>query len=319
MLRAIVVLSSLLVSAWAGPVAAENGKLSGYMFGDYNYYVAAAVDSVEGRNAIQFRRIYLTYDQQVDDGLSARFRLEANDAGFGKGAKMVPFVKHAYLKWSKYLSGADLYVGLSGTPTWALAEGVWGYRSIEKTVLDRNKIGSSADLGFALKGKAGAFNYFTMIGNGPGQKSEDDNGKKIYASLSWAATESLVLEGYADYNVRSEDRSERTVKFFAGLRGDGFNGGAEVFSRTNAADGGADETISGVSLFGSQPLVDQLKGFARVDAVRNDVEDSTNMLVIVGLDHSPRNNMHWMPNLYVEKPDGGDPDVQGRLTFFFKF
>jgi hypothetical protein len=29
--------------------------------------------------------------------------------------------------------------------------------------------------------------------------------------------------------------------------------------------------------------------------------------------------MHWMPNLYVEKPDGGDPDVQGRLTFFFKF
>lgn len=313
----------VLLAVLNGNGVADKGKLSGYMFGDYYYVAAAASDSREGENALQFRRMYLTYDKGIDDGLSTRLRLEANDAGYGSGAKMVPFVKHAYLKWSKYLGSADLYLGLSGTPTWALAESVWGYRSIEKTVLDLNKIGSSADLGVALKGKAGRLSYFTMLGNGPGQKSEDDNGKKVYASVSMAPGEGLVVEGYADYNVRSqerEDRTETTLKIFAGYRGDGFNGGFEVFSRTNSAGSGvADKTISGVSIFGTQPFTEQLKAFARLDAVNNDAADATDMLIIAGLDHCPRANVHWMPNIYVEVPDGGDPTVQGRMTFFFKF
>lgn len=320
MRRAIWIVCSLLMGTLSNTSGADNGTLSGYMFGDYYYIAAADNEEKEGVNALQFRRMYLTYDKKIDDGLSTRLRLEANDAGFGSGLKMVPFVKHAYLKWGKYLGGADLYLGLSGTPTWALAESVWGYRSIEKTVLDLNKIGSSADLGVALKGKAGRLSYFTMLGNGPGQKSEDDNGKKVYASVSMAPGEGLVVEGYADYNVRSQERTERTLKIFTGYRSDGFNGGIEVFSRTNSAgSGAADVTVSGVSIFGSQPFSDQLKAFARLDAVNNDAVDATNMLVIAGLDHSPRTNMHWMPNLYVVMPDGGDPTVQGRMTFFFKF
>lgn len=339
----------VLLAVLNGNGVADKGKLSGYMFGDYYYVAAAASDSREGENALQFRRMYLTYDKGIDDGLSTRLRLEANDAGYGSGAKMVPFVKHAYLKWSKYLGSADLYLGLSGTPTWALAESVWGYRSIEKTVLDLNKIGSSADLGVALKGKAGRLSYFTMLGNGPGQKSEDDNGKKVYASVSMAPGEGLVVEGYADYNVRSqerEDRTETTLKIFAGYRGDGFNGGVEMFSRTNAnaledsitVEGQKirkDQTIVGGSLFGSYPVVERAKAFVRLDLVRTEeliekkedergnalteVVKKRDMLLIAGLDYSPRTNMHWMPNLYVVMPDGGDPTVQGRMTFFFKF
>ena len=61
---------------------------------------------------------------------------------------MEPFVKHGYLQWKKGLGDADIYLGLSGTPTWAVAEKVWGYRSVAKTA----PIGSSADLGAAFKG-----------------------------------------------------------------------------------------------------------------------------------------------------------------------
>ena len=73
--------------------------------------------------------------------MSMRYPLEANDSGFGGGSKMNPFVKHAYLKWKDGVGSGDLYLGLSGTPTWAVAEGLWGYRAVEKTVLDLNKIG----------------------------------------------------------------------------------------------------------------------------------------------------------------------------------
>ena len=79
----------LLLSVTAAK--AENAKISGYMFGDY-YAVLAADDGSaklpEKRNAFQFRRIYFTYDKKLADDFSVRYRLEAKDAGFGKGTKM---------------------------------------------------------------------------------------------------------------------------------------------------------------------------------------------------------------------------------------
>jgi hypothetical protein len=326
MKRTTFFLAALLFAAVASPALAADGKISGYMFGDY-YYVAAADDAAklpEKQNAFQLRRVYFNYDKEIDEGVSTRFRLEANDAGFGNGSKMVPFVKHAYIKWGKAVGGADVYLGLSGTPTWELSEKVWGYRSIEKTVLDLNKIGSSADLGVAIKGKAGKLAYTTMLGNGPGQKPEDDNGKKIYGSLSFAASEALTIEGYADFNMLPGDQDEMTLKVFAAYQGDGVSAGVEAFSRINkaagvAAQAGDDVTVSGVSVFATLPLSENLKSFGRLDAVSNDDKDSTDMLLIAGLDHSPSKNVHLMPNIYVQLPDGPDPTIQARLTFYYKF
>ena len=80
---------------------AEDAKIKGYMFGDY-YAVLAADDGEtklpEKRNAFQFRRIYFTYHKKMADDFSVRYRLEAKNAGFGKGTKMEPFVKHGYLQ-----------------------------------------------------------------------------------------------------------------------------------------------------------------------------------------------------------------------------
>tara|TARA_Y100001968_G_scaffold302975_1_gene316722 strand:+ start:410 stop:1387 length:978 start_codon:yes stop_codon:yes gene_type:complete len=318
-----MLLSAALILATAVVVDAAEGKLKGYMFGDY-YAVLAADDgevkSPEKRNAFQFRRIYLTYDKALNDEFSVRYRLETKDAGFGKGAKMQPFVKHGYLKWKGAFGASDFYFGLQGTPTWAIAEKVWGYRSISKTILDRNKIGSSADIGAALKGKAGKIGYHVMLGNGPGQGPEDDHGKKIYGSLSVKASDRLVFEGYADFNMKPAAQNELTVKVFAGLQSEGLDAGLEVFSRTNAkAAAGEDVTISGLSAFASLPLGVSLKGFGRVDAISNDSKDTTDLLVIAGLDHMPAKNVHLMPNVVVALPDGSDPHIQARLTFYYTF
>ena len=151
-----------LMLGWVFTAPAQEVKVKGLMFGDY-YYVLT-VDEADTkyspkRNAFQFRRLYLTYQSDIATDFAIRLRLEAKDAGFAQGAKMEPFVKHGYLQWKKGLGDADLYLGLAGTPTWAVAEKVWGYRSIAKTALDWNKIGSSADLGAALKGAAGRLSY----------------------------------------------------------------------------------------------------------------------------------------------------------------
>jgi len=323
MKKRLLLVGFALSAIFASAVLAGEGKIKGYMFGDY-YYVASA-DEGEGKysekqNAFQLRRIYFTYEKEIAEGFSTRYRLEAKDAGFGKGSKMVPFVKHAYLKWGKAVAGSDLYLGLSGTPTWAFAEKVWGYRSIEKTVMDLNKIGSSADIGVALKGKLGKLAYHIMVGNGPGQSSEDDNGKKLYTAVGLKATDDLQVEGYADYNMLPGDQNELTVKGSAGLQKKKLSAGLEAFMRVNQkAAEGEDVTVTGFSAFGSLGLGEQLKGFGRVDMVSNDATDATDLLLIAGVDHMPTQNVHLMPNIYIDMPDGPDPNVQGRLTVYYKF
>ena len=314
----------VLILGWVFAARAEGGTIKGVMFGEYYYILAADETDAKQprqRNAFRFRRLYFTYQKDIATDFAIRFRLEAKDAGFAQGAKMEPFVKHGYLQWKKGLGDADVYLGLSGTPTWAVAEKVWGYRSIAKTVLDWNKIGSSADLGAALKGAAGQLNYHLMVGNGPGQKPEDDHGKKFYGSLSFKAVDRLVLEGYADFNARPAGRNERTFKGFVGWQGAKGKVGLEVFSRTNelAGDNGEDQVIDGVSAFGSLPLSAALKGFGRVDAVSYDVEDDRDWLFIAGLDYAAAKAVHLMPNVIVESSTGRDANIQGRLTFFCKF
>ena len=318
MKKTILLIAALLFCS-ASAVQAGEGTIQGVMFSDY-YYVLAA-EQVAKRNAFRFRRLYFTYQKDVATDFAIRFRLEAKDAGFAQGEKMRPFVKHSYLQWKQVLGEADLYLGLSGTPTWAVAEKVWGYRSIAKTVLDYNKIGSSADLGVALKGKADRLRYHLMVGNGPGQGPEDDHGKKFYGSLSFKAAARWVLEGYADFNAKPAGRNERTFKGFVGWQGEQGAAGLEVFSRTNAraGDNGADQVIAGVSGFGSLPFSAVLKGFGRFDAVTRDAEDATDWLLIAGLDYAAAKAVHLMPNVIVALPEGRDSHVEGRLTFFCKF
>lgn len=314
----------VLILGWVFAARAEGGTIKGVMFGEYYYILAADETDAKQprkRNAFRFRRLYFTYQKDIATDFAIRFRLEAKDAGFAQGAKMEPFVKHGYLQWKEGIGDADIYLGLSGTPTWAVAEKVWGYRSIAKTVLDWNKIGSSADLGAALKGTAGQLNYHLMVGNGPGQKPEDDHGKKFYGSLSFKAADRLILEGYADFNARPAGRNERTFKGFVGWQGVKGKVGLEVFSRTNeqAGDNGEDQVIDGISAFGSLPLSAALKGFGRVDAVSHDAEDDRDLLFIAGLDYAAAKAVHLMPNVIVESSTGRDANVQGRLTFFCKF
>ena len=300
-------------------VEATASNFSGYMVGDYYYIISDPKKDNEGENAFRFRRIYLTSDWNKGEKFSSRLRFEARDAGWGKSEKMEPFVKHAYLRWRDIFSGADLYLGLSGTPTWSLSEKIWGYRSVEKTILDLNKIGSSADLGLRVKGTLGGLTYNFMLGNGAGQKSEGDQQKKLYSSFSHSLGKSLNAEIYFDYNEVSENVTERTVKVFIGYSQAESRGGIEAFSRVNG-NGNKDETISGTSVFWSQNLNKTGTGFIRWDALWNNGEDMTDHLLIVGYDKKVGPGVHMIPNFRFSDRDSEEKSkVSPYITAYYKF
>jgi len=333
-------LSPLLLSVvlFSTTTYAQDTKISGLVFGDY-YYVAQSHNAdLEGRNGLNFRRIYLTMDSKIADGWSSRLRTEMNQPGdFTSSSKMIPAVKDAYLK---YKTGKHtIYFGLSSSPTWGLVEKNWGYRSVEKSYLDLYKYGSSRDVGIAAKGpldKEGKVKYHVMLGNGASNKSEVNDGKKAMLSLSFSPVKDLIIESYVDYEERDGETDRYTVQgalFYTLPEG---NIGI-AFARQNREKEGADsQNLDALTVFGAHKVSEKAKVFARFDhqfqvnsgaakiAYLPFSPDAKASLVILGLDFAPAKNIHFMPNVEAvlyEDIGAATPDdtIMPRVTIFYKF
>ena len=96
----IIVCSSLFSSVFAQDDA--GGKISGYMFGDYFYNAArdtsitslpnVANGGAKDLRGFQLRRIYFTYDYDISEIFSTRFRLEADQSSNTGSNKILSFL-----------------------------------------------------------------------------------------------------------------------------------------------------------------------------------------------------------------------------------
>ena len=316
------------------PTAARaQGKLSGVVFADYFYNVQGS-GGVADSSAFRFRRIYLTYDNDIDTTFAVRFQLEADETELTSKGKIGVFVKQAFLRWKERGPVGDLFMGMSSTPLWGNSETVWGYRSIEKTILDLNKLGSATDIGVALQrapAQGRPVGWHLMFANGNGQKPDNDRSKKAYLSIPMK-TGNIIVEGVADYEGGPGDKDKYTLKLFGGWQKESAGFGVEGFRRTNLNSGtaGADVIPTGASVFGRARLTDRWAAFGRYDYFDPDAEvDNVGYrehLLIVGVDFAPIKTVHLMPNVTVKSYSGKasaapdkDADVVARITLFYSY
>jgi hypothetical protein len=347
----------------------SQGKFSGYMFGDYYYnvmrdssfYRAALSNSAAGSaapgpqamQAFQLRRIYFTYDNDISEQFTTRFRLEADQGAMAtstgdvvSSGKVAVFVKDAYLKWKNIFSGSDLIFGVQPTPAYEISEAAWGYRSLEKTIMDLRGIVDSRDLGLSLKGKLtddGIFNYWLMVGNGAGTaKTEDSKYKRYYTHVQLKPNANLQATLYVDYKdvakVATGDNSTLTTALFAGYSVPFmYNIGVEAYmtSQSNAftPTGGSlgSKNGLGISVFGSYSLIPELAAVARYDYFDPNTDSAPNAkgdirnYVIVGLSWKVDKNVSIIPNVlyetYEAPPNHGEPDpsITARVTLYYVF
>ncbi len=336
-LRKFGLVIGMLMVLGAQLFAQDNGKLSGYMFGDYYYVAANHNKNIEDTNGFWMRRIYLTYDKGLSDGFSMRFRMEMSSSGdFSTKGKMTPFVKDAYLKWKN--ERHSIYLGQSSTPTWDLIEHFWGYRSVEKTPLDLQKFGSSRDFGIAFKGALDSgkkVGYHVMFANGSGTGTENNKGKKILASINAKTDAGFIVEGYFDFEERPGETNRYTLQGFAGYDNKSFRLGAMYAHQGRQVAGADNMTLDIGSIFGAAKLSEKLWGYARVDKMFDPNSSGPGIsyipfdgtakstLLIGGLDYRPAKNIHLMPNVeaVVYSNDGANPDndVIPRFSFYYKF
>jgi len=316
----------------------EKVKISGYVFGDAYAVVAHHDPEIEGANGFWLRRAYLTFDFAIAETWSARFRLEADSPGdFETGARLEPFVKDAYLAWKD--KGHELYLGIASSPTFELAENFWGYRHLEKTPIDLYRMGRSRDFGVAYKGKAaeGKLTFHVMLGNGDGEGSETNEGKKVMFSLAFAPAQQVVLEIYADTEDRPESADRTTYHAFAGFKSAKSRYGVEYALQDRQVADAPDQSLAVGSVFGVWDCAAKLSLIARFDRAFDGNPEAAEIpylvlanntrfdFALLGLDYKVHPKISLIPNLeYVvyRETDGlppPDDDLIARLTLFFQF
>ncbi len=342
--KMVVVISTVflvLISLTQVAGAAEPGKFSGTVFGDY-YYVAANHDaSLKNLNGLWFRRIYFTYDQKLDERFSMRLRTDMSNSGiYAPSETMTPEVKDAYLKWTAGNTGVML--GISPTPTFQMIENLWGYRSVEMTPLDLAKFASSRDFGLAVKGKlgrSGKVYYHAMIGNGNSNKNEANKQKKVMGAVGAWLTDNLIVEGYADYDGRPDHKNRNTLQGFIAYRGEQARIGF-MLAQQKRQDGvgNPDKSWTVWSAFATAKITDKTSVFARVDGLSDPNPDGAGIsylpfdptakstFMLGGVDFQLSSQVHVIPNVEVVSysvVNPGDPkpdsDVIPRVTVSYSF
>ncbi len=282
-----------------------SGNLWGLAFGDY--YYKAHTDALnrgganqytgieKGRNAFQFRRIYLGYNYEISRKFAAELLLAAEDNVVNQNGvvtgdllgnnKLGLYIKLANLRWKNVWRGTDLLVGQVPTPAFSfVSDPIWGYRSIERTITDIRRT-PSFDMGVELQGRykteATAYGYNVMIGNGTSARPENDKYKKFSGDVfAKFMDQKLVVDLYADYQrlnwTSSFHHSSNMVKGFVGYVTPAVTVGVEAFLNHGKNDvigireSGAADTLSanamGISTFIKGTVIkDKLGYFARID------------------------------------------------------
>lgn len=223
---------------------------------------------------LDVKRFYLTVDHKFDPVWSANlttdFEYLSND-----GITNL-FVKKAYVQ-ADLADLARLRIGAETTPWLALVDDWYGYRYIEKTLIDRTKFGNSADWGVHLLGGRGILNYQVSVVNGAGYKRlERADGMDFTGRVGVQPIDGLMMavgaytghQGAATKPNPAQRRANRYNAMVAWNRG-GLRLGGEWFEARNwgKVTSASGDKAAGWSLWGSYDF-GPASAFGRYDRLR---------------------------------------------------
>lgn len=322
----------------------QNGKFSGLMFGDLFYNIDANNAALKNFNGFQFRRIDITYDYTISPEFITRLRVEDDQSALSSNHKILFFAKDFWLQWKEVFGGSDLTMGLSPTPAYDVSEAAWGYRALEKTIMDLHGIVPSRDIGVDLKGTLagnGVVHYWLKAGNNSNTSPETDKFKRYYGLIQFKPVTEFQATAYADFesakdtldNVTHQyvNNSRVTVAGFANYAVNNSSSlGVEGFYKMyqdnyRASTGQPLQNMNslGITGFAWFTVTDRWRLIGRVDYYdpNTSADGDGTMLFIVSADYMPVPDVHFMPNIYfiAYQAANSTTDVTARISFWYNF
>ena len=321
---------------------------SGLFFGDYYYVVnhdnsnpvnptstlGNAGKLEKGMGAFDYRRIYLTAAYNVAPDFLAQFRLESDPSASSLGGgnntgKLSTMIKDAFIQWKNVTQGGNIIIGLQGTPQINMAEGIFGYRPIEKTIEDLHGISASRDLGVSFNQVfSDQFKAGLLIGNNSGNGVPTNKYKATYLYLQYNPVKELTVLLNGQYNSGPAGLNNRIVDIIANYANSSFSIGGQYFANGVSTSAAGTLQRNGFSLNGWVALVDNLRLVARFDnyvptttGQKTSYATATQNLIMAALDWTVEKNVHIMPNIESVSfgNSGSTADLLARATFYVSF
>ncbi len=252
-------------------------KISGRMYYDLTNIDDTSHGDKTDKSGFAFdiKRFYLGVDHAFDDTWSMNLTTDFQYSS-AIGATEI-YIKKAYLQ-AKLSDAFVLRAGATDLPWVPFAEGAYGYRYVENTLIDRLKYGTSSDWGLHVGGKVagGAVEYAAAAVNGNGYKNPSrSQGVDFEGRVSYSPTDSIVLGvgaysgtlGKEKQNVDAQHTANR-VDVMAAYASGNTRLGVEYFQADNWNNVLTLESdkASGYSVWGSVGLTDGgITAFARYD------------------------------------------------------
>lgn len=227
---------------------------------------------------LDLKRLYLTVDHRFTETVTGQVTSDFQyDSGTGDTELLI---KKAYVQ-AKMSDALTLRLGVGDMPWIGFADGPYGSRYIERTLVDRTRFGTSADWGVHALGDlpGGVFSYaVSLLGGGgaeePALSSPPDIEGRLSAKLGGAT---FGIGGYVGKRALADDgppvrNTARRVNLLAAYAGKGWKVGAEYFATRdwNTVLIDREERSQGYSIYGAYALTPKIGIEARHDELEPD-------------------------------------------------
>ena len=235
------------------------------------------VKTANSGDGLDVKRGYFTINHQFNDVWSASLTTDFNYISADSETQL--FIKNLYLQ-GKF---SDAFVFRAGAIPMAwtpYVENFYGYRYVENTLIDKQKVGNTADWGLSASGKldGGVVDYAAAVVNGGGYKNPtrtdrmDFEGRIAFSPIKDVG---IAIGGYSG-DLGKETATTKTLN--TASRGDAMIAyahgnnriGAEYFTASNwtPAANLIKDKADGYSFWASYGFTDVLSMFGRYDRVK---------------------------------------------------
>ena len=281
-------------------------NLGGYAIFDYS--------NASGNDGFDLKRAYLSYTSDISDDLFFKMRF---DVGRHADERLTTYLKNAYVDY-KCDNGDKLSLGLIGTNSFGVQEKNWGYRFIEKSVVDKYGMTNTADFGVGYSKIFGNVKTNVQLLNGEGFKKSDEDGKQsLYLSVLYGDSrldknDGMNLGLVINNNPQSDGTDSNLVGLFGGWASNGLRLGLEYNQFEVEA---TDITEEATSIYANYDINEEWDVFVRHDLNDLNVDDDVDAadLTIVGGVWNVTKGLMVAPNVYL------DDTNTYRLTCMFKY
>jgi len=285
-----------------------------YMQGTFGGYAIFDYSNESGSDGFDLKRVYLSYNNNISDDLFLKIRY---DVGRHADDRLTTFLKNAYVDY-KCENGDKLSLGLIGTNSYGVQEKNWGYRFIEKSVVDKYGMTNTADFGIGYSKTLGNVKTSMQLLNGEGYKHGDSDGKQsLYLSVLYGESrldknDGMNLGLVINNNPQADGTDSNLVGFFGGWASNGLRLGLE---HNQFEVESSDLTEEATSFYLNYDLNEDWDVFVRHDLNDLNVDDDVDAadLTIVGGVWNVTKGLMVAPNVYL------DDTNTYRLTCMFKY